>query len=186
MRTRFFAPSLATALVGLSFVALFLPDASRAQAPPPPDTPDVIEPSKLFPLFPEPPSGWTADKPEGATSDLGGFKLTNAHRDYKKGDGDNVPTASITILDAAANADYASATTAGWKDSAETAEGYAKTITVDGNPGFEAFETDRKHGSLWVFVAKRYFVQVELNGLDPKQLQEWIKRVDLKKIAEVK
>src|SRR5438477_416127 len=65
----------------------------RAQAPPPPDAPDVVDFSKLLPLLPEAPPGWKADKPEGSTSDVGGFKLTNVHRDYKKGEGDKVPTA---------------------------------------------------------------------------------------------
>ncbi len=158
----------------------------RAQAPPPPDAPDVVDFSKLLPLLPEAPPGWKADEPEGSTSDVGGFKLTNVHRDYKKGEGDNVPTASISILDSAANPEYATATTAAWNYNSETAEGYSKSITIDGNPGFEAFETDRKHGSLWLMVAKRYFVQVELQGEDPKRLQEWVKHVDLKKLAEIK
>src|SRR6266513_162232 len=147
---------------------------------------NVVDYSTLIPLLSDAPAGWTADKPEGSTSDVGGFKLTNVHRDYKKGQGDNVPTASLSILDSAANPEYATATTAAWNYNSETTEGYSKTITIDGNPGFEAFETDRKHGSLWLMVAKRYFVQVELQGEDPKRLQEWVKRVDLKKLAEVK
>jgi hypothetical protein len=162
------------------------PTLVRAQAPPPPDAPDVVDFSKLLPLLPDAPPGWTTDKPEGSTSDVGGFKLTNVHRDYKKGEGDNSPTASISILDSAANPDYASATTAAWNYNSETSEGYSKSVTVDGYPGFEAFESDRKHGTLWLMVAKRYFVQVELQGEDPKRLQEWVKRVDLKKLAEIK
>jgi hypothetical protein len=35
-------------------------------------------------------------------------------------------------------------------------------------------------------IANRYFVQVELQNQDPGQLQEWVKRVDLKKLAEIK
>jgi hypothetical protein len=35
-------------------------------------------------------------------------------------------------------------------------------------------------------VAKRYFVQIELTNLEPKELQDWIKRVDLKKLAALK
>jgi hypothetical protein len=157
-----------------------------AQAPPPPDAPDVVDYHKLLPLLPDAPAGWTADEPEGSTSEVGGFTLTNVHRDYKKGSGNNVPTASISILDSAANPEYATATTAAWNYNSETLEGYSKSITVEGNPGFEAYETERKHGSLWVMVAKRYFVQVELMGQDPKELQQWLKRIDLKKLAEIK
>ena len=37
-----------------------------------------------------------------------------------------------------------------------------------------------------VMIAKRYFVQIEVQNQEPKELQEWIKRVDLKKLAGIK
>jgi hypothetical protein len=148
--------------------------------------PDVADPAKLIPILPEPPSGWTAEKAEGSSDDVGGFKITNVHRDYQKGEGADAPQASISILDSVANPDYVEATTNGWKQNSETPEGYAKSVTIDGNPGFEAYEKDQKQASLWVMVAKRYFVEVQLQNQDPKELQEWIKRVDLKKLAEIK
>jgi hypothetical protein len=148
--------------------------------------PDVVEYAKLLPLLPEAPAGWKTDKPEGSTMDVGGFKLTNVHRDYQKGEGEKVPTAAISILDSAANPDYVTATTAAWALKSETAEGYSKPVTIDGNPAFEAYEIEGKHSTLWVMVAKRYFVQIELTGEDPKELQEWVRRVDLKKLAEIK
>ena len=148
--------------------------------------PDVVDFPKLIPLLPEAPTGWKADKAEGSTMDVGGFKLTNVHRDYQKGEGDNVPTAAISILDSAANPDYVTSATAAWTLKTESSEGYGKPVTIDGNPGFEAYEVEGKHGTLWVMVAKRYFVQIELQGEDPKELQEWIKRVDLKKLSEIK
>jgi hypothetical protein len=148
--------------------------------------PDVVDPAKLIPILPEPPAGWTAEKAEGSSDDVGGFKITNVHRDYEKGEGTDAPRASISILDSVANPDYVEATTTGWKQNSETPEGYSKSVTIDGNPGFEAYEKDQKQASLWVMVAKRYFVEIQLQNLDPKELQEWIKRVDLKKLAEIK
>ena len=148
--------------------------------------PDVVDPAKLIPILPEPPTGWTAEKAEGSSDDVGGFKITNVHRDYQKGEGANAPRASISILDSVANPDYVEATTTGWQQNGETPEGYAKSVTIDGNPGFEAYEKDQKQASLWVMVAKRYFVEVQLQNQDPKELQDWIKRVDLKKLAEIK
>ena len=148
--------------------------------------PDVVDPAKLIPILPEPPAGWTAEKAEGSSDDVGGFKITNVHRDYQKGESADAPRASISILDSVANPDYVEATTNGWKQNSETPEGYAKSITIDGNPGFEAYDKDQKQASLWVMLAKRYFVTVELQNQDPKELQGWIKRVDLKKLAEIK
>ena len=147
---------------------------------------EVVDFNKLLPLFPDPPAGWTADKPEGSTDDSGGFALTTAHRDYKKGEADNAPITSISILDSVANPDYVATTTAAWKESSSTPEGYAKPVTINGNPGFETYENDQKHGTLWVMVAKRYFVQIETQGQDARELQEWVKRIDLKKLTEIK
>jgi hypothetical protein len=148
--------------------------------------PDVVDYKKLIPILPDGPTGWTADTPEGSTEEVAGFKITNVHRDYRKGEGADAPTASISILDSAANPDYVTTTTAAWKQTSDTKEGYSKSVTIDGNPGFEAYENEQKHGSLWVMVAKRYFVEIELQKQDAKELQEWVKRLDLKKLAEIK
>ena len=148
--------------------------------------PDAIDYQKLLPLLPEAPEGWTTDKPEGSTEDVGGFRITNVHRDYRKGKGDTAPSAAISILDSVANPDYVSATSAAWNDTSETADGYGKPVTIDGNAGREDYDKPQKHASLWVMVANRYFVQIELQNQEPSELQEWIKRVDLKKLAEIK
>jgi len=148
--------------------------------------PEAVDYQKLIPILPEAPQGWVADKPEGSTEDVGGFRITNVHRDYHKGEGDKAPTAAVSILDSVANPDYVSATTAAWNSNSESSEGYGKSVTIDGNSGFEAFEKESKHATLWVMIANRYFVQIELQNQDPGELQEWLKRVDLKKLAEIK
>jgi hypothetical protein len=153
---------------------------------PAPLLPEVVNSTKLLPLLPEAPSGWTADKPEGSTDDAGGVKITSVHRDYKKGTADDAPTTSISILDSAANPEYVSATTAAWNLTTSTPEGYTKALTIEGMPGFETFENEGKHGTLWLMVAKRYVLQIETQGQDSKDLQDWLKRVDVKKLAEVK
>ena len=148
--------------------------------------PDSVDYQKLLPILPDAPQGWAADKPEGSMEDAGGFRITNVHRDYRKGEGENVPTAAISILDSVANPDYVTTTTAAWNNTNETSEGYGKSVTIDGNPGFETFEKEGKHATLWIMVANRYFLQIELQNQDPKELQEWVKRVDLKKLAAIK
>jgi hypothetical protein len=172
-------------LVVLALCIIFGIGAVRAQNEPI-LVPDAIDYQKLLPILPNPPPGWVADKPEGSTEDVGGFRITNVHRDYHKGEGDKAPSAAISILDSVANPDYVNATTAAWKSNSETSEGYGKSVTIEGNPGFEAFEKDSKHATLWVMIANRYFVQIELQDQEPKELQEWVKRVDLKKLAAIK
>ena len=144
---------------------------------------DAVSYQKLIPILPEPP-GWGAEKAEGSSDDVGGFKITNVHRDYPKGEGVDAPTASISILDSVANPDYVEATTNGWNQHSETPEGYSKSVTIDGNAGFEAYDKDQKQATLWVMLAKRYFVTVELqqsgaegtSGVDQKGGPEKISR----------
>ncbi len=187
----FLRPSqLLGAATSLALCALFaLPGI--AQPPPPGAATEaaiaggkVVDFNALLPLLPEPPSGWKAEDAEGSTDDLGDAQITTVHRDYTKGDGDNVPTTSISILDSASNPEYVEATTAGWTSNTHDAEGYTKSLSIDGMPGFETFENDGKHGMLWLLVAKRYFLQIETTAQDAPELQEWLKRIDLKKIAE--
>ena len=53
--------------------------------------PDAVDYQKLLPILPDPPQGWVADKAEGSTEDVGGFRITNVHRDYHKGEGEQGP-----------------------------------------------------------------------------------------------
>lgn len=148
--------------------------------------PDVVDFSKLIPLLPDGPTGWNSDKADGSTTDAAGTRITSVHRDYKKGDDDKAPTVSISILDSAANPEYVSATTSAWNLSTTTPEGYTKALKIDDMPGFETFENEGKHGTLWVMVAKRYVLQIETMGLDAREIGDWLKRIDLKKLSAVK
>src|SRR5438552_16847457 len=120
-----------TAACALIFFLGFVALEARAQNEPN-LIPDVADPAKLIPILPEAPAGWTAEKAEGSSDDVGGFKVTNVHRDYRKGEGANAPTAAISILDSVANLDYVEATTGVWKQSSETPERYTKSVTIDG------------------------------------------------------
>jgi hypothetical protein len=169
-----------------TFLALALAVAFVARAAEEPQLAEVVDFKKLIPLMPEAPAGWTADAAEGSTDDAGGNKITSVHRDYKKGEAETAPTTSISILDAAGNPDYVAATTAAWSMSTSTPEGYTKTLTIEGMPGFETFENEGKHGTLWLMVAKRYVLAIETQNQESKDLQDWLKRIDVKKLAEVK
>ena len=171
----------------LAFIALiFALGALESLGQDTPSLVEVVPAAKLFPLLPEAPTGWTAEKPDGSTTDAGGVKITNVHRDYQKGPGDDAPSTTINVLDSFANPEYITTATAAWNLSAETAEGYSKPLTIDGQPGFETFENDGKHGTLWLLVGKRFFLEIETKGQDAKDLQDWLKRIDVKKLAELK
>src|SRR5439155_10754189 len=100
-----------------------------------------------------------------------------------------VDTAGITgarLIDSSANAVYAGATATAWNSKRGKVEGNSKSVPVLGFHHITAYEIEGKHSTLWLMIAKRYFLQIELQNQDPKELQEWIKRIDLKKLAAIK
>lgn len=149
-------------------------------------SPPVIEAARLIALLPDAPTGWSADKPEGITSESGGFQITTASRTYVKGNADDAPTATVHIIDSANNQQFQDATKAMWGSTSSTADGYDKAVTVAGLPGFEHFANADQTGVLWVIAGGRFFVQVETTRQPAAELQTWLARVDIKKLAALK
>ena len=161
---------------------------NAALGPTPAPTPGVplIAFEKLIPFLPAPPTGWAAESPQGSTTDTEERKLSTAPRSYHLGDADEPPTASITIIDFARNRRYLDGITSAWKLKDETPEGYDKPVDLNGIRGFEHYARVLQGSSLSAVVADRFYIQIELTKSDPKQLREWIGRIDLKKLAELK
>ena len=126
-------------------------------------------------------SGWTMDKPKGErmTAPVA-FSQTEAR--YKNGD----QRIEVKIVDSAFNqilvAPWAMFLAAGYEK--ETDDGYEKSTTVSGHPGFEKWNTTRKDGELNIVVAKRFLVSVEGDKLnDVKDLHDFAAKVDFSKLA---
>ncbi len=142
--------------------------------------------SKLLPFLPDKIEGFAAEKAEGSTSSAMGFKLTEVSRVYHKGKEDAEETVTVKITDGAGNQFFAAAHAAVVEFNTESTEGYEKGIKLDGYPAIERYTNEGKDGSLTVFVANRYLVQIDINGLDSKEMQAWWKKLDAKKLAELK
>jgi hypothetical protein len=66
----------------------------------------------------------------------------------------------------------------------ETDDGYEKSTTLAGHPGFEKWDDRRKAGELNLVVAKRFLVSLEGDRLSSiKQLHDFAGRVDFAKLA---
>lgn len=71
--------------------------------------------------------------------------------------------------------------------SRESSEGYEKSVSVNGQPGFEKWNEDRKDGELNILVNKRFLVTIEGNDVaDTKVLHEVAGRMDFGKLGELK
>lgn len=130
--------------------------------------------------FPEV-SGWTMGKPKGERM-TAPVAFSQSEARYTNGD----QSIEVKIVDSAFNqilvAPWAMFLTAGYEK--ETDDGYEKSTTIAGNPGFEKWNENRKDGELNIVVAKRFLVSVDGDGLtDVKQLHEFASKIDFAKLG---
>lgn len=162
-------------------VALLAAGLARAE-----EATEPVHFSKLLAFLPDKVEGFVAEKAQGSTSSAMGFKLTEVSRVYHKGKEDAEETVTLKITDGAGNQFFAAAHAAAAQFSNESTEGYEKGFTLDGSPAIEKYTNDSKDGSLTVFLGGRYLVEIDVNGLESKELQAWWKKLDAKKLAELK
>jgi hypothetical protein len=129
-------------------------------------------------------SGWTMDPPE-AERMTSPIAYSQVETNYKKGDAE----IELRVVDTG----YAQMLIAPWSMflasgySRETGDGYEKSISIGGNPGFEKFDSGSKRGELNIFVNKRFMVSLEGRELnDTKVLHEFASQMDFGKIAGLK
>jgi len=129
-------------------------------------------------------SGWTMGETqaERMTSPVA---FSQVETEYEKGDA----RIELKIVDTG----FAKMLIAPWSMfmatgySRESSDGYEKSTTVAGNPGFEKWDTDSKHGELNLFVGKRFLVTIEGRDLaDNTVLHEFASQMDFAKIAALK
>jgi hypothetical protein len=134
-------------------------------------------------LFPDL-EGWQKGKPTGEKMSSP-FKYSQAEVDYTKGDS----RIALKMVDSGFNqlllTPYAMFLTAGYEK--ETSDGYEKSTTVNGQPGWEKWNGSGKDGELNALVGKRFLVQIEGSQIeDTKPLHELAGKIDMAKLAALK
>ena len=126
-------------------------------------------------------NGWTMDKPKGERM-TAPVAFSQTETRYRMGDAQ----IEVKIVDSAFQqmmvAPWAMFLAAGYEK--ETDDGYEKSTTLAGHPGFEKWNDRRKSGELNLVVAKRFLVSLEGDKLtDMKQLHDFAGQVDFGKLA---
>ena len=129
-------------------------------------------------------SGWERKSPTGERM-TAPFAFSQSSTTYTNGDS-NV---ELKIMDSGFNqmlfAPFAMFMAAGYEK--ETQDGFEKSVTIGGYPGFEKWDKGTKNGELTVVVNKRFLVQVEARNVDdPKAMYDLLDATNLKKLAELK
>lgn len=128
--------------------------------------------------------GWEKQKPTGErmTSPV---PFSQAEGRYTKGDA----SIDIKIIDSGFNqlllTPAAMFLSAGYER--ETSEGHEKSAKVNGQPGWEKWNNDRKDGEVNALVGKRFLVTLEGNSIeDVAVLHAAANKMDLAKLASLK
>jgi len=134
----------------------------------------------LFPEF----EGWEKGKPTGERMSSP-FKFSQAEVGYTKGDS----RIELKMVDSGFNqlllTPYAMFLTAGYEK--ETSDGYEKSTKVNGQPGWEKWDSSGKDGELNALVGKRFLVQIDGRGIeDTKLLHELAGKIDMAKLSTLK
>lgn len=129
-------------------------------------------------------SGWEMRKPRGQrmTSPVP-FAETEAR--YTQGDS----RIEVKVVDSG----FAPLLIAPWSMmlasgySRETSEGYEKAVTVNGQPAFEKWNSERKDGELNILVNKRFLVTIDGNDIaSTETLHEFAGKIEFEKFTTLK
>jgi hypothetical protein len=144
---------------------------------------DPVSFRDLQTLFPDL-DGWEKAKPTGERM-TSPFAFSQAEVRYSKGES----RLEMKIVDSGFNqlllTPFAMMMQAGYEK--ETSDGYEKSTTVNGQPGWEKWNTEGKDGEVTAFVGKRYLLTIEGRNVDNiKALHEIAGKVDMAKLAAMK
>lgn len=132
--------------------------------------------------------GFTADEPDGSTTNSMGFSFSQASRTYTKTVGDKIQTIKLELIDYNASYAYLSGL-AYWTNlniSTENTKGFERTAktNIENVFAYEKFQTDTKNGSITYVLGYRFILNVEGDNVDNFDvIKNAANKIDLKKLA---
>jgi hypothetical protein len=141
----------------------------------------------LLAYLPSAGDGWQAGTPDGSTTSMGDYKVTNVSNTYTSAGGDGSPDRSITVqITDGGFAEMVSAPFAMMSQfSNETTQGYQKGVTIEGHPGYEEWNEPSRSSNLNVLVAKRFLIHLSGTQVEPQVLREWLEGMKLDELSEL-
>jgi len=116
-----------------------------------------------------------------------GFDISEATGQYSAGE-NGESNLRITLTDTGNMSGPMRMGMVGWtmaQINRETDNGYEKTITYKGYKGLEEYNKNDKNGTVRLFVAERFLVEVEGDGVTIDTLKQALDKLDLAKLSSV-
>jgi len=136
-------------------------------------------------LLPETLAGMKQADASAERNQMMGMDISHAEAQYT---GDNDASIDLTITDIGNLTGAMRMGMVGWtmaQYSRETDTGYEKTGTYSGYKGMEEYDKESKSGTIRVFVADRFIVEMNGSNLTMDDLKKALEQVDLKKAASL-
>jgi hypothetical protein len=127
--------------------------------------------------------GYEGAEPEGSTTSMAQFKMSQASREYTKGEN----SIKIEIIDGS----YIPMAYASYKIlenfEVDSSEELVRKVTIQGFPAIENIHYKDKEASLSIMVGERFLVNIRGEKFDKSdELKDIANRLDLKKLASMK
>ncbi|MEN6578545.1 MAG: hypothetical protein ABFD90_19525 [Phycisphaerales bacterium] len=136
-------------------------------------------------LLPETLAGMKRTSASAERNQAMGMDMTHAEGQYQ---GDNDTSLDLRITDIGNMSGAMRMGMVGWtmaQYNRETDTGYEKTGTYSGYKGLEEYDKENKSGTIRVFVADRFVVEINGSNITMDDLKKALEQVDLKKAASL-
>ena len=145
---------------------------------------ESVEPTSfrdLIEYLPEPPLGWTADKPKGETNSWGNYSISQVSQAYTR----DRKQIKVSIFDWAFNSALYTPFSLSTEFSQESTEGYNKGIKIGEIPGREEYTYSSKQGSLNLLVNSRFLIQIDGTNIEDIELRKWWQLMDYSSLSKI-
>ncbi len=121
----------------------------------------------LMNMLPERTQGFSREgKPQGARYSTQGVSYSTATKSYVNGDREM----NITLNDYH-GAEFIASAQSAQQFEYESTDGYAKSIEVDGIPGWISYDYNDKRGTLFLYLAERFYTTVSADNTSEEELK---------------
>jgi len=158
--------------------------ADKAQAMQEKGPVEPVDFRTLKEMLPTSAAGMERTEATGEKNGAMGFSLSQAEGRYENADA----SMEVGIVDTGGVGGMAMMGMAAWAMSEvdkETATGYEKTTTIDGNKAYEKYDTQGQNGELNVLVGDRFIVSIKGNQVSMDQMKATLGDLDLNKLAKM-
>lgn len=135
---------------------------------------DPVSFRELINQLPNPPLGWERTEPEGATTSMGEFRISQAEATYRQGD----RQIQISLIDSAYNPALYAPFLIAASFSQESTSGFDRGLTFGSHPGRESYTNASRSGMLAVLVERRFIVEISGSDIDANELRRWWDRLN--------